>query len=114
MSMYDRDWYRESIREERERARRQEETAKMSWLVALVCPALTLVSTQLSLRQFAGNPLLPMVSVIVNAIAFAKIGRERTRGHRGMASAVALIVTMLGFVLSFVLTFFMVYARAGA
>lgn len=114
MSMYDRDWYRESIREERERAQRQEKAADISWLVAFACPVLTLASVRLSLMLFAGNPLPPMISAIVNAIAFAKTSRERKRGNKGAASAAALMVTMLGFALSFVLTFFLVYARIGA
>lgn len=114
MSMYDRDWYRESIREERERARRQEETAKMSWLVALVCPLLTLASVYLSLRLFAGNPLLPIISSVINAIAFSWAGRARSRGHKGAASAATLIASMLGLVLSLVLVFFLAYAHIGS
>lgn len=54
-----------------------------------------------------------MASTIANAIAFAKVSKERTRGHKGVASTMALMVSMLGFALSFVLTFFLAYIRIG-
>lgn len=86
----------------------------MSWLVVFACPVLTLALVHLSLSLLVGNPLPPIVSTITNAIAFAWIARERTQGHKGAASAMALLVSMLGFVLSFVLTFFLTYAHLGA
>lgn len=126
MSMYDRDWYRELIREEREQAQRQEQGKRQGQarrregatvtgsLAIFVCPALTLASVALSLRVFVGDPLPSMVAVAVNACAFVMVGRERTRGHKGITSAAALVVSMLGFSFSFVLAFFLLYARLGA
>ena len=61
-----------------------------------------------------GDPLPPMIAVVINVIAFVMVGRERACGRKGVTSVAALVVSMLGFTFSFVLSFFLLYARLGA
>lgn len=125
MSMYDRDWYREKVREEREQAQRQvrtqtqERAGNNGGLAIICCPIVTIAAIYLSLQIAAGGPtssiigaaLLPMIATAINLIAFVDVGRKRANGNKGIVSALALVVSMLGCAFSFVLSFMLVYMQ---
>lgn len=109
MSMYDRDWYRELIRKERDEAQWQQDAATRDVFVLFACPILTLTMAYLSLRVFVGNPSPAICAVVTNIIAFARVGRRKSRGRTGLINAAALVACMLGLTLTSILAFFCMF-----